>query len=308
LATSTGFSAPALLQPDFQALEQGAKQKCLALIDSSPYEFAEDVGELGTTVAYFNQNLLRIVKLVKGMRKAALKAALRNGKKVLSHPEALASVWLEYRFAIMPLVRSCESLKEALQDQVHRPKRRNARGILKDSSEGSTGNYTATGGFGLPVNFRVVDHVSCDVAAHCLYEVDNPVEDFFYKYGLRLQDIPETAWNLMPLSFMVDRIVNLSGFFRGITNLTNPSIKKLAGSYRYKYSYERTISAQSIDAGSWGLINLNPDTNYTYSFTYSRSVWDPTFVDTIPTLDFKGLYDSVTKTADLVAIITQFLR
>jgi hypothetical protein len=166
----------------------------------------------------------------------------------------------------------------------------------------------ASGGFGLPVHFSVEDRITYDASAHCLYEVDNPVESFQFKYGLRFEDIPETAWNLLPLSFMVDRVVDISAFWRSVTNLSNPSTHFLAGSTRVKYTHERFISAYDIEPGGWGVITLGPDMNYHKSFIYDRVLWSPSFVDTIPTLDLKGLVNSATKITDLSALIVQFLR
>jgi hypothetical protein len=301
LAWASGFN-PALLQaPDVVSLRRESQAKALAQVDSSPYQMLEDVGELAETIRFLKRPFTSFVRLGKRFRRDVKLKRKLNGRDVRSYSEASASVWLEYRFAIMPLVRSMLTLWEAAGTDIHRPKRRTARGIVGDLSSPASGSYLQ---YWSPtwIRFMIDDKVETTMKSGILYTVDNPVESLSFKYGLRLADIPETAWNLLPLSFMVDRVVDISTSIRGITNLANPSIQMLAGFTVEKTTAERTTSAQSIDPNGWGSISLGPDAVYYKSFLYERSVWTPSLMDATPTLHLKKLANSATKLTDLVAL------
>jgi hypothetical protein len=152
------------------------------------------------------------------------------------------------------------------------------------------------------VTFTVGTIVEREVRAGILFEVDNPVESVWYKYGLRLKDIPETAWNLLPLSFMVDHFINISQTIRGITNLTDPSVKNLAAWITTKSNTVKTTSMTALNESGY-TSSVTPDLIYEKTFTYSREVWMPGLEHTVPGIDFLGLVNSAAKITDLSALI-----
>jgi hypothetical protein len=142
------------------------------------------------------------------------------------------------------------------------------------------------------------------VRAGILYEVSNPVVNFQYKYGLRFKDIPTTLWAVLPLSFMVDRFVNISNFFGGATNLLDPNVKILGAWVTSKRERLQSIGVRSISESGY-TSTIVPDDIVDKTFLYAREVWEPSLVDAIPSLDIKGLVNSSAKVTDLLALVIQ---
>jgi hypothetical protein len=101
---------------------------------------------------------------------------------------------------------------------------------------------------------------------------------------------------------MVDRLVNISASFRGVTNLFDPNVKTLTGWITtFNNTVKQTALTRVIETGYTG--SVTPDLIYEKAFTYSRSLWEPGLIDTIPVLNATGLVKSATRTADLVSLI-----
>jgi hypothetical protein len=294
------------LDPDMSEVLQSLKQQAVARIDSTPYAFLEDLGEIGETIRFIKSPLSGLLKYSRRFAKARKSLLQYRGrykaKSVTNVAKANAELWLEYRFAVMPLVRSILSFFEARDAEVYRPERRTARANkyvdLSTPLESQSIPYYSSN----HCLFNVGTIVERTIRVGILYEVENPGNDLLFKYGLRIKDIPETAWNLLPLSFMVDRLVNISASFRGVTNLFDPNVKTLTGWITtFNNTVKQTALTRVIETGYTG--SVTPDLIYEKAFTYSRSLWEPGLIDTIPVLNATGLVKSATRTADLVSLI-----
>jgi hypothetical protein len=140
-----------------------------------------------------------------------------------------------------------------------------------------------------------------DGKASILYEVTNPIRDWRFRLGLRAKDLPTTIWQVLPYSFMVDRLLDLSSFSQGVMNLADPSIKILAASYRAKVSGSKIYKT----AGSFNSrYHITADDTLTWEeFTYKRDVWQPTIADTLPEFTPGHIISDATKITDLFAIV-----
>lgn len=281
---------------------------CIAQIDTTPYSFAEDVGEIGETlrflknpVASLYHHALRIKKLRVRTRKKLWKT-LRKDKQALAkaYASATADIWLTERFAVEPLVRSISSAMSAYEDVVFQAKRQTAR-----SRSGPVGDHLSRtltySGSGVEIDYLINWSINLDVKAGIIYEIEHPLSNFRYKYGLRNKDIPETVWNLIPLSFMVDRVYNISDAIRGITNLLDPNLSILTGWITTKRTEISSISAIAIREPGYGS-TVTPDTDKTTLFYMHRTVWEPSFIDTVPVFKPGNLVNDATKIADLLAL------
>lgn len=278
------------------------KHSALDRVDKTPYSFAEDIGELRETINFLRNSLGSLAKLSSRYKRAVKHARLLNGRVIRSLAEASANVWLEYRFAAMPLLRTTLNLYEALPEEVHRPRRQTARAFGKIDTSMSLQPQTIQYYSNNTCTFNVSTIVEREVRVGCLYEVSNPLEDIYYKYGIRYKDIPETAWNLLPLSFMVDRVADISGTIRGLTNLLDPSIKSLAGFVVTKSNTVKSTALTGIDAVGY-TSSVSPDLIFDKDFSYSRDIWVPGYADVVPSLNLGGLTSSVTRTTDLLTLI-----
>nr|APG77056.1 hypothetical protein [Beihai levi-like virus 13] len=284
----------------YKDIVQTAKHDCLKRIDSTPYAFAEDLFEVKQTLQYLKNPLASIAQLIRRMWRAVKKLSV---DELISIPKALSQVWLEYRFAFMPLVRSIISILEAYSSKDKtRPKRLSSHGIETQIGNIS-GTFTKSN-----VKFSYSHVVRASAHATVLYEVLNPIQDFRFRYGLRLKDLPETIWAVMPYSFMVDRVSDISGFVRGVTNIFDPSLRFLAASVTTKvddiFSYQ---FAGTVPSGGW-TTTANGDVVTTRNFTYQRDVWKPSLLDTLPDFNLEDLYDEAFEILDIVALLLQKTR
>jgi hypothetical protein len=100
---------------------------------------------------------------------------------------------------------------------------------------------------------------------------------------------------------MVDRLLDLSSFSKGVMNLADPSVTILAASFRLKDTVERTfvITGRTDPKTSF----LSSDTLNVTEFSYTRTVWVPSVLDTLPEFTPGVVVDSASKITDLFALI-----
>jgi hypothetical protein len=298
--------------PDLTEMIHMTQQQCLANVDSTPFSFAEDLAEIRETIMFLRDPLATIRKLSLNYRKAIQRLAkYRRLRSIKRYPGQLlndiSSVWLEQRFAVQPVFRSILKLMEAYEtDKVYRPERRISRSLWTAPNQSDARSVVKTSG-GRTFTYYCKAISSGSVRTGILYEVSNPVVNFQYKYGLRFKDIPKTMWAVMPLSFMVDRFVNISNFFGGAVNLLDPNVDILGAWYSTKA--ERTVSIGVRNIVESGYTStIVPDDIVDKTFTYNRTIWEPSWQNTIPVFTPKGLIDSAAKTTDLLALIIQNYR
>jgi len=282
-----------------------AKLKALSNIDSTPYSFAEDLAEIRTTV----RHLISRGKLLKELNTSFDKRIRRfkrlsRGKKASTVARETSQLWLEYRFAISPLVRSIADLMEAANEKLKsRPERLTSRGFEQWSDSSSQ-----TVPYGGSRNLRAnrTHESSIKVGAGVLYSVSNPLSGFRFKYGLRNKDIPVTVWAIVPYSFMVDRVFNISQALRAITNLWDPDVHIHAAWCR---TSRETRTVYNVNGSAVGSDSNNPQQWHfsgtdlpIESFEYVRVPWTPSIADAIPTPTWVKLVDSFTKIADITAL------
>jgi hypothetical protein len=230
-----------------------SKAQALGNVDLSPYAFGEDLGELRETARFLKNPTAALNRLSILFARAVEKLKKKRGKfDELDHAKAIAEVWVEYRFALGPLLRSAHDAVESAFAKISRPPRRIARGE-GEWTDSVTTLYSPT--YAYP--FDSVGTTDVNVRSGILYEVSNPLNDWKYKYGLRFKNIPEVLWQLMPYSFMVDRVYNLSVALRGINVFLDPNVKILTAWTTIKstktrtrsfldYNYEPGVSAKTI--------------------------------------------------------------
>jgi hypothetical protein len=145
------------------------------------------------------------------------------------------------------------------------------------------------------------------VRAVVQYRVQPPLREWQYKYGLRFKDVPELMWDLFPLSFMYDRVLNIGDAVRGLTNFVDPSIKVLGGTVSVTTETAQDISMVKQSASGW-TVTISPDTEYLFTESYVRAVWQPSVLNVVPPVLPGGLVKDLTSMADLGALILQRLK
>lgn len=289
---------------EWEAAIDIAKFYALANIDKTPYAFGEDTLELRETVEFLKHPLTGILKLSKQFRKD--KRKLNSLRSIKAKLKALSQVTLEFQFAASPLYRSVVDALEAYSDSpATLPERLTARG--KKVLEGATGDNPSFNSGGTIYTFERACNEGRTYRAAILYEITNPIRDWRYRLGFRAKDWPTTFWQVVPLSFMVDRMVDVSSFSKGVINLADPSVKILAASVTSKVARTYTGRCTGSTHAGWTCSGTGEVVVET-EFGYHRTPWVPTFRDTLPKFDISGLVDSATKVVELAALITQQIK
>lgn len=338
---ATGYEFLPSFAPSSASVEE-AKAKAIANIERTPFAFGEDIGEIRETLRFLRNPIATVYNTalsfrhdldklsgLKSSRQSIADRVRRKNRDVLKQRKAesllarveqirarhlksatrrelrnIASVWAEYQWALLPTVRSISDAMEAYYTPVRGtvPERLSARGY-SSSFEELSGTHTYTNRH----TFASTSSLSVDIKASILYEITNPVRDWRYKLGLRGKDIPTTAWQLMPLSFMVDRVIDISSFSAGVMNMLDPHVKILSACVRTKTeklgSVQYTGYVPSTLWSASGQGNTLKDTD----FRYQREPWTPLIQDTVPTFKPLGLVEDATKVFDLAAVSTLLL-
>lgn len=298
---------PTSLTEELADVEGNCKVRAIAQMDRTPYAFGEDLGEIGETIRFLKRPMKSLSDLATTMRSVAHNRAKHNSVAV---SKALADVWTTYRFAAMPLVLSMYDALWAFNEGVNKSRNRlerlTARGFdeasyrYSDENDRTAGNNTYT-------SSRTFE-AELEGHASILYTVSNPAAAWRFNLGLRNKDIPLTLWQLVPLSFMVDRVLDISTSIQAAINIADPSLEILAASYRFK-QLERGEFHTHTAVDNRGLYDIDIDggTLKTESFIYDRSTWVPSVSDVKVSNVKERLTQDVTSIVDLAAIIIQRL-
>lgn len=299
IADAYGYSG--LSHPGTTDVARRAKLSAISNLDATPYAFGEDAFEIRETLRFLRRPFSSMAKLAKSFQRS-----VRRGETSgLNRAKAIANAWTEYRFAFSPLVRSAQDVAEVLTRlKPTLPPRLTARGFAQfDTSSEVTKRHVDTFSFDL---IRTMDY-DVDYHASILYTVTNPCRDLRFTLGLRAKDLPTTVWQVMPYSFMIDRLVDISSSIMAVTNLLDPNVKILSGSLRKKENFRRDVSVAN-GAQPGYTIELSGDVSEHKTFTYDREIWYPSVSDVIPPITPGRLVKDAQSIADLGSLILQRIK
>lgn len=298
---------PITTPPKTRDVESVAKVRALAHIDRSTYAFGEDIGEIRETIRFLRHPAESLRKLADEMSVKILK---RDFSAHVSRAKAIADVWTTYRFAATPFVISMMDALEAYNQGIHQEHRERldrltARGF--DDDTGNTQDTYSNVGYFTYIGDRSYD-LEIKGHAQLLYSVKNPAENWRFNLGLRNKDIPLTTWQLVPLSFMVDRVLDISTAIQAAMNIADPSVSILSGSYTQREEHVRTTHCHTIDTHPIYDGTIDGSVNYYSSYYHRRDPWSPSLSDVTIPFDKGGLTKDVTSIVDLLAITLQKWR
>jgi len=150
--------------------------------------------------------------------------------KGLTALSAASAAWLEYRFGWRPVIQDIQGIAKAwydAYDQHETPVRRVARASDKNIVWISHGNVSKMSRPGTTEVTMVADYERAAlVSSGVLYQLqdENLGTATARRMGLRLSDVPASAWELVPYSFVVDRFVDVGVWLNAITPKPGVSI------------------------------------------------------------------------------------
>lgn len=294
--SSEGLDFEDLTIYDDSDLLRTVKLQALAKMNSAPFSFGEDIGEFKQTLKFLKQPITSIFDLTLSM----LKKNRKNIRKGLTPAKAMADAYATYQWAFKPLVRSANDLAIALASwPPEYPPRESSRGKVVEKNVLDLSQTIGS------TDFIASREVSTEVRASLLYS-NASAPDMMRKYGLRLRDAPVTAWQLFPLSFMIDRVTNISNVIDATVNYLDPDLNVLAGSTVVRRTVTTKYRADSETAESWN-VTISGGLVKDETFTYDRKVWKPELSDLVPPFKPARLVKDAQSILDLTSLLVQRL-
>lgn len=277
-----------------------AKQACLANVDRTPLSFAEDLAEAASVLRTLRQPWGNLGEVADTYR-------LKFGRyeKMYTKVRAHSKAWLHVRFALRPILISTENMWKVLTNE---EKMRKRLAYAKQTRRRSTVKYSfsddeAVSGSSTYFSGEYERSVKLSGRVGILYQISNPIDEWYEIAGLRWKEAAQTAWDVIPYAWAIDRFYNVHDMIRGLQNLADPTIKVLAA-WDYHLD-ERTdiclITRQGSPGWSTNYVPVAPSVRLVG--TKVRDVWVPNYLDTAPT--FHGVdVSEVANLTDLLAVGT----
>lgn len=241
-------------------LDKYALQKAYAKLADSEAGMGENLGELRETLAMLRSPLKslrdfllkpvgkdrRIIDFFADLRYQGRRAR----KKALAAPKAAADTWLEIRYGIMPLIYSVQDLIKLANKQFGKcdPARILSRKSRRPNVVAWQSDFTGALASGL-LTYKVYGYWEDVVFANASVSYRNiDMMSMADLLGLSPQFIPETAWELVSKSFVVDWFLDV-GTWLGAMRV-NPSLTVLGNTVGVHV--RRSLKARSeISTAAW---------------------------------------------------------
>lgn len=182
-----------------------------ANVDETELLASASLGELPETVKFIADIFRRFIAILKVFisKKSRLKAltVMRqlNSKKAA---ESSANLWLEFRYAVRPLIFEAHSALAALEYSRNRELRHTARGkcISTTKTSGPVTVKSASGTYE-DITYNHAVETRYEARAGVMYSIDTSASDLSLAFGLGNNF--ETLWELTPFSFIIDWFLNI---------------------------------------------------------------------------------------------------
>lgn len=254
---SATLSANQYPAKELSALTQQATIKLLNKIKGEKWNLGTFLGELPETQKYMRSAVKEVVSLYSSLKKGNMKSIKRLAKRgraylkkrgirkvVFETSSKASSRWMEWRYAISPIVYDLDDMLSYLHRSSTRPLiSRVAAGSRGNHSEISKLLYKESFGVKQYAHFATVQKVQ--VRAMCYFSV-HPKAEAFKQLGLI--NLGAILWELTPLSFVADWFLPVGDFIghldalAGVDVLSSTSstrldaVKSMAG---FGFSYTR---------------------------------------------------------------------
>lgn len=246
--------------------------------------------EYGKTIDSLFSIFVRAIRMFKSVRRLelaqareALKGYLVTGKarerakdrafiKKQKSAKELSDRYMELRYALRPLAIDAANIVDALKTELENGARITGRGGAQDSWSKSNDFTINDGNFIMTINRKADVSTSVRAGVLCSCDVTNAAV-----FGI--DQIPQTAWEIVPFSFILDWFWNIGNTIAAHT--PNLGVAKLASWYTVKHTV--------VLENSLGSITNSVHTNHQDSITWSGKktkveVWTERVVNPTPSV------------------------
>lgn len=226
------------------------------------------LGELPETLRWMSHVLQRVLSITRMLRsKSALlrnlpqlaravmdkeiptvqKLARNSARGVTGKTDSIsefANLWLEYRYAIRPLIFEYKQCLEALQKIIKKGTRETARGKELNLYKSSNVETFVRSGYSVDVTNTVRRDSASSLTARAgvLFEIENDLDVLLAVWGL---DQPlESVYELVPFSFILDWFFNVGDVISSWS--VNSSLRPLSSWVTYRIQHVESLTATSM--------------------------------------------------------------
>jgi hypothetical protein len=253
------------------------------------------------SLAELGKTLKMIASPMKGLRDYIKRTSKKGTSKRLTFRETAELSWLEYRYGWRPFIGEISSVMKALKKQLSPRMTSRATRVSESFDDYSSINATPY----IQNTYDNHETLSIEVRTGILYEHDLQLAQ--YVWGDTLSDVPATAWELVPFSFVADWFVNVGTFIEAIT--PKAGVKTLAAWSRVKHTRTRTRVCSEMHHfdTSWVTTRLpvEPDFVAVESTIRSVGVGYPRLV--VKAGSLRAVLSDA-RALDAIALLTQQLR
>lgn len=235
-----------------QTLRSQALTSAHAKASTSEIQGLVTLAEANKTVQSSVQIMKRVVKVLRAAKRLDLKAL--SGE--LS-PKQLQDRYMELRYALRPMYYDAIAIRNALQADLRKTTRITTRGKATDSATASD-TYTRDDGNTRTVSARTVS-VKVEARAGVLSDFETSAPSVW-----GLDQVIESAWEIVPFSFIVDWFLNVGDTIAAHT--PNAGVRELA-------SWDSVIVTvvQQNSLSSVSFVNPAPALKKTWTVSWSGS-------------------------------------
>lgn len=208
-----------------------------------PFQAQVFAGELGETLA-----LLR--HPIRGV--ADLAISLLEKRSVVKSSKAIANLWLEFRFGVIPLVQDIQSIVKLFDDIASKGHSElfRKKGYASSSAVTQT-KFAATNGVTYILESATVYESWCYISGGYIADTSERLKglDAISTDLLNIANLPITAWELIPFSFLVDYFVNIGDIISaGVTSRST-----------LRYASVSTVMSTTVKHSVVSVLNTRPD-------------------------------------------------
>lgn len=264
----------------YENYEALAVNRSWAKVELSEAMVLASLGELPETIKWFRTIMQRAVRLTKLFRgktgtvrefkelfdsfrpfkgSQVTKLVTLNSKKKVPYDFIgdFANAWLEYRYAIRPLIFEAQQCLAAMKKVIKKGTRQTARGKevnLVDFSDVVSHHY-ADPGCVIDTTAERTVKATYSCRAGVLFEIEDDLDAMLAVWGV---DQPlESVWELVPFSFILDWFFNIGNTISAWS--VNPSLTPLASWVTYSFVHHEKRRSLSCE---WEGVN-----GYTFNVT-----------------------------------------
>lgn len=239
LASSYTSKINSMPDVNIERLKATAITDAYSKIDLSEAALLATFGEFKESIASIASIIARVIRIFKAIRRLDLKALAGE-----ITPKELANRYMEYRYALRPLVYDAKQILSAMQasQRDFSAKRQTFRSRLSDSKQSTDLTHYATPGGAARVYFATLVRQDVEVSSGVLTDIE-----FLTNYNIwGLDQIIETAWELTPFSFIADWFFNIGKTLASWT--PEAGVRELAAWVTVKNTMTHLASVGAIDA------------------------------------------------------------